>query len=626
MDFKKIWQLVAGTTLEDTHEIPVSEGVLPGETKRYNIAALKAHIWAFVQLQIADFTKGDTGATGATGPQGIAGPIGPVGATGPQGLIGPAGNAGMQGPQGIQGPIGNTGAPGAKGDTGIQGIQGPIGPDGMQGPAGEIIVAGDAANILHGLVNPTNDIGVDDDFYINTEERTIFGPKTAGVWNANGVIMTGPTGPQGPAGPVGPIGPIGEGGNDGAPGEPGATGPQGLTGPQGPGGPVGAVGPIGPQGPEGPASTVAGPVGPAGAVGPQGPASTVAGPVGPAGPQGPEGPASTVAGPAGPAGPEGPAGPVGPEGPASTVAGPVGPAGPQGPEGPAGAAIDDITAAANKVYSSSKVEAKFLDQTGSKLSATAAGINAYTVTITPAITALLSTHRFFIKFANANTGPSTLSLNGIAAAPIVKNGSAALVSGDILANQIFVIAYDGANFQIVGSVGGGGGGVTINDTTPSGSSTYSSNKVEAKFLPITAIPAVATGEKAITVTPSGLQKTYDLIDPYIGTTTQAQLDAAVFTNNLTTLPGYAGEERLQGTNYIYKCISDNTWRRWINPDLLVVDFVLGTVNDTAGIKTSAQMIALYPAAISPQIVYGANGKYELTSGSGWFYFANSIAV
>ena len=143
---------------------------------------------------------GPAGATGAQGPQGLTGATGPAGATGAQG---PAGVAGPQGPQGIQGA------------TGL------IGPSGLNGNS-----------ILNGSNPPISTTGVDGDFYINTSNNTIYGPKSNGVWPA-GVSMIGATGPAGAQGPQGLTG---------ATGPAGAQGPQGLTGATGPAGPQGAQG------------------------------------------------------------------------------------------------------------------------------------------------------------------------------------------------------------------------------------------------------------------------------------------------------------------------------------------------------------------------------------------------
>jgi len=86
-------------------------------------------------------------------------------------------------------------------------------------------------------------------------------------------------------------------------------------------------------------------------------------------------------------------------------------------------------------------------------SATASGTNTYAATLSPAITAYDNDLRVWIRFTNANTGASTLNLNGLGARTIVKNSTQALIQGDIIAGQILNLAYDGTNFQVVNPVG-----------------------------------------------------------------------------------------------------------------------------------------------------------------------------
>lgn len=89
------------------------------------------------------------------------------------------------------------------------------------------------------------------------------------------------------------------------------------------------------------------------------------------------------------------------------------------------------------------------------------GTNTVTATVTPAPAAYVEGLAVRIQFPNANTGAVTLNLNGLGAVNVVKNGSTALVSGDISAGQIVFLVYDGTNFQVVG--GGGGGGAASPD-------------------------------------------------------------------------------------------------------------------------------------------------------------------
>jgi len=76
------------------------------------------------------------------------------------------------------------------GPTGAAGADGTNGTDGTDGSDGN--------SVLSGSVDPTGGDGVNGDFYINTTDNTIFGPKTAGVWGS-GVDLVGPTGPGGTA-------------------------------------------------------------------------------------------------------------------------------------------------------------------------------------------------------------------------------------------------------------------------------------------------------------------------------------------------------------------------------------------------------------------------------------------
>ncbi len=198
--------------------------------------------------------QGNAGATGATGPQGPAGATGPagaIGATGPQGPVGLTGATGPQGPAGATGTQGPTGATGSQGPAGLTGATGPQGAPGTNGNG-----------ILNGGIAPSNNQGVDGDFFVNTSTNTIYGPKANGVW-PSGVSLVGPQGPAGATGAIGPQGPAGATGAAGPQGPVGATGLQGPAGATGPQGLVGATGATGPQGP-------------AGATGPQGPAGILA--------------------------------------------------------------------------------------------------------------------------------------------------------------------------------------------------------------------------------------------------------------------------------------------------------------------------------------------------------------
>lgn len=82
--------------------------------------------------------------------------------------------------------------------------------------------------------------------------------------------------------------------------------------------------------------------------------------------------------------------------------------------------------------------------------ATASGTNTYTATVTPTFTGYYEGQKFTIKFTNANSGASTININGKGAKSLVKEGSTALTAGDIKAGEIKFLVYDGTNMQVVG--------------------------------------------------------------------------------------------------------------------------------------------------------------------------------
>lgn len=80
--------------------------------------------------------------------------------------------------------------------------------------------------------------------------------------------------------------------------------------------------------------------------------------------------------------------------------------------------------------------------------------NAYAVTLSPAPSIIAGSVVVFTA-TNSNTGASTLAVNGGTATAIKKQASTALSSGDIVAGQIVAVFYDGTNWQMLGSSGGG---------------------------------------------------------------------------------------------------------------------------------------------------------------------------
>lgn len=76
------------------------------------------------------------------------------------------------------------------------------------------------------------------------------------------------------------------------------------------------------------------------------------------------------------------------------------------------------------------------------------GTNTITADATPAITAYAAGQIFAFLAPNNTTGAVTLNVNGVGAIAIQKSRTA-LVSGDILQNDVIFVVYDGTQFQMI---------------------------------------------------------------------------------------------------------------------------------------------------------------------------------
>jgi hypothetical protein len=193
--------------------------------------------------------------------------------------------------------------------------------------------------ILSGAGVPSKTLGINGDFYIDTKNLNLYGPKTKGVWKVatslkskDVPVVTNVIGESGAMGQTGAKGATGDNGATGATGPQGVPGIQGLTGLIGTTGVAGAVGLAGAAGTHG----VAGAKGDAGAPGAKGDPG-VAGAKGDAGATGLAGAVGT-AGTPGVAGAKGDAGVAGAKGETGTTGG-KGDTGGAGAQGVAGISV-----------------------------------------------------------------------------------------------------------------------------------------------------------------------------------------------------------------------------------------------------------------------------------------------
>lgn len=84
-----------------------------------------------------------------------------------------------------------------------------------------------------------------------------------------------------------------------------------------------------------------------------------------------------------------------------------------------------------------------------KLIGSVSGTDTITGSMTPALTAYAAGQMFYFVAAGDNTGAVTLNINSLGAKAVTRDGSTALVAGDIASGEMVVVVYDGTRFQMV---------------------------------------------------------------------------------------------------------------------------------------------------------------------------------
>jgi len=160
------------------------------------------------------------------------------------------------------------------------------------------------------------------------------------------------------------------------------------------------------------------------------------------------------------------------------------------------------------------------------LSKNATGTDAYVITTgLTLVTGDLSGMNFSVSFANNNTGAATLNIDGIGAKAIVKNGSTALVSGDLVANRYYNLVYDGTNFQISNVVAAAAAGEANTASNVGGGIAVFKQKTGVDFEFKTGLKDILSGTNNITIPWRFLQGSTTGTDTYALTTGKAVIEA-----------------------------------------------------------------------------------------------------
>lgn len=118
-----------------------------------------------------------------------------------------------------------------------------------------------------------------------------------------------------------------------------------------------------------------------------------------------------------------------------------------------------ITPDLKSIPSGGGIPADVVLQSGAQIYGTDGGsTDAYAISLSPALSSYSAGMAFNWKANTSNTGASTLNINGVGAAPIIRTDGTALQTGDIAAGQIVRVVYDGTSWQMQQTASGGGSG------------------------------------------------------------------------------------------------------------------------------------------------------------------------
>jgi hypothetical protein len=162
-------------------------------------------------------------------------------------------------------------------------------------------------------------------------------------------------------------------------------------------------------------------------------------------------------------------------------------------------------------------------QIGATTIATVSGTDTLTGTLTPALAAYATGNKFSFIAVATNTGAATININSLGAKSITKQGSTALIAGDIVSGQIYLIEYDGTRFQLlnpsttsanVSSISFGSTGLTPSTATTGAVTVAGTLAVANGGTGVTT--STGSGANALATSPT-------LVTPLLGTPTSGNL-------------------------------------------------------------------------------------------------------
>lgn len=209
-------------------------------------------------------------------------------------------------------------------------------------------------------------------------------------------------------------------------------------------------------------------------------------------------------------------------------------------------------------------------------------VNAYVTTLAPVPSALVAGFEVNFKAVNANTGASTLNVNGLGAVNILKNGVAALIANDIKAGQLVSVVYDGTSFQMVSQLGNAAQAGTVT----------ASPQFQVAIYPTSGTVATVQGISGFTSDASGNVNVNTLTVGAGPTACSLSIGCFAGGEGSTAVTPAAGVDTMRADSSLhgFKCSLNNGSEVACNPEL---------AGDFGGTSASPTVVGLHVAVALP---------------------------
>lgn len=245
---------------------------------------------------------------------------------------------------------------------------------------------------------------------------------------------------------------------------------------------------------------------------------------------------------------------------------------------------------------------------------TVSGTDTLTGSMTPALTAYAAGNQFSFVVANTNTGAVTINIDGVGSKSITRTGSTALVAGDLVANQVALIEYDGTRFQLLN-------GNSFTNLNVSGNETVGGTLGVTGATTLSA--ALTYGGVTLTNAVTGTGKMVLDTSPTIATPTVTNPTVTNYVESVVAIGNSSTSQTLSLTNGTVQTVTLTGNCTFTMPTATAgKSFILIIVQDSTGGRTATFTSVKWPGGTAPTITTTASTGRDIISffadGTNWY--------